>query len=155
MHYAWIILICCCLIEIGSVGAVANCLGLYVVPVCEEFGIGAATFSLYFTIQSISIAIATSVSGKLMTKYGVKKTLLVAIIMNAIWFVGLSRAQSITTFYVLGALIGTTFSLAMFLPVPALITAWFEEKRGFAMGLSMASAGITGACFSVVYSNII
>ncbi|MBP3585545.1 MAG: MFS transporter [Peptococcaceae bacterium] len=155
MHYAWVILICCCLIEIGSMGAVANCLGLYVVPVCEEFGIGAAAFSLYFTIQNISVAIASSFAGKLMTKYGVKKTLLVAIIINAIWFAGLSMAQSITAFYVLGALIGLTFSLAMFLPVPALITAWFAEKRGFAMGLAMAFAGIGGAGFSVVYSNII
>lgn len=155
MHYAWVILICCCLIQAGGSGAVASCLGLYVVPVCEEFGIGNAAFSLYLTIQNIFVAIAASFSGKVITKFGVKKTLLIAIIMNAIWFIGLSRAQSITVFYVLGALIGITFPMAIFLPVPTVITAWFAEKRGFAMGLAMAFGGIGGAGFSVVYSNII
>ena len=62
MHYAWVILICCCLIQAGGSGAVASCLGLYVVPVCEEFGIGNAAFSLYLTIQNIFVAIAASFS---------------------------------------------------------------------------------------------
>jgi len=155
MHYAWVILICCCLIEIGSMGAVANCLGLYLVPVCAEFDISAAAFSLYFTIQYLSISLSSSFCGKLMARFGVRKTLAVATVVNAVWFWRLSQAQSIQEFYVMGALIGITFAMVMFLPVPTLLSAWFEKKQGVAMGIAMAFAGIGGACFNVVFAKVI
>jgi len=155
MHYAWVILICCCLIEIGSMGAIACCLGLYLVPVCAEFDISAAAFSLYLTIQYLSIFLSSSFCGKMMARFGVRKTLIVATVVNAVWFWRLSQAQSIQEFYVMGALIGITFAMVIFLPVPTLVSAWFEKKQGFAMGIAMTFAGIGGACFSVVFAKII
>lgn len=154
MHYAWIILICCCLIEMGSLGLI-NCVGLYVSPVCEDFGIGAANFSLYLSIQMLSIAITAAVCGKIIKKIGLRRSLMIGAMAVALLFLGLSQAKSIKYFYFFGILFGPALNLVMMLPVPMLISNWFHEKKGLAMGIAMTFAGIGGAVFSLWLSRII
>ncbi len=45
--------------------------------------------------------------------------------------------------------------MLMILPVPLLITNWFDKRQGTAMGIAAACGGIGGACSSVLLSNII
>lgn len=155
MHYAWIILICCCLIGIGSQGTIMHCLGLYLVPVTTEFGVGAAAFSLYLTIQGLAFAAFASFAGKAVTKYGVKKSLIVAAILNACLFVGFSMAQNIYWFYIICIFMGMVFPVVMLLPIPALLNAWFEEKNGTAMGIAMMVSGLGAVVMNLVLSKII
>jgi MFS family permease len=155
MHYAWIILICCCLIGVGSQGTIMHCLGLYLVPVTTEFEVGAAAFGLYFTIQGLALAFFASFAGKTMTKYGVKRSLIVAAILNACLFVGFSMAQNIYWFYIICIFMGMVFPVVMLLPIPALLNAWFEEKNGTAMGIAMMVSGLGAVVMNLVLSKII
>ena len=155
MHYAWIILICCCLIGIGSQGAIMHCLGIFLVPVTTEFEVGAAAFGFYFTIQGLALAFFASFAGKAVTRYGVKKSLIIASILNAALFVGFSMAQNIYWFYVLCIFMGMVFPVVMLLPIPALLNAWFKEKNGTAMGIAMMVSGLGAVVFNLVFSKII
>lgn len=155
MHYAWIILICCCLIGIGSQGAIMHCLGIYLVPVCSEFGTGAAAFGLYFTIQGLALAVFASFAGKAVTKYGVKQSLIIGTILNTCLFIGFSMAQNIYWFYIICIFMGMVFPVVMLLPIPALLNAWFEEKNGTAMGITMMVSGLGAVAFNLVFSKII
>lgn len=154
MHYAWIILICCCLIEMGSLGLI-NCVGLYVAPVCGDFGIGAASFSLYLSVQMLSIAATAAICGKIIQNIGIKRSLLIGAAAIALLFWGLSTAKSIGYFYFFGVLFGPALNLVMMLPVPMLISNWFYAQKGLAMGIAMTFAGIGGAIFSLSLSKII
>ena len=109
MHYAWVILICCCLIELGSFGAIGNCLGLYVTPVCNEFQIKTATFTSYITIKAISLAGTATICGKIIKKIGTKKALIFSGCLNAFLFIGLGLAQSIQHFYIIAVFVGYVF----------------------------------------------
>lgn len=67
MHYAWLILFCCCMVELGSLGII-NCVGLFLAPVCADLGVGAADFSLYLSFQMLSIALTATPCGKIIKK---------------------------------------------------------------------------------------
>lgn len=155
MHYAWIILICCGLIGIGSQGAIMHCLGIYLVPVCTEFEVGAAAFGLYLTIQGLALATFASFAGKAVTRYGVKKSLIVGTLLNAALFVGFSMAQNIYWFYIICVFMGMIFPVVMLLPIPALLNAWFEEKNGTAMGIAMMVSSLGAVIFNLVFSKVI
>ncbi len=154
MHYAWLILFCCCMVELGSLGII-NCVGLFLAPVCADLGVGATDFSLYLSFQMLSIALTAAPCGKIIQKIEVKKSLLFGAVLTTILFYSMGLAQNIIWFYIMGILFGPALNLLMMLPVPILITRWFKDKRGFAMGLAMTFGGVGGVIFSIVLSGLI
>lgn len=155
MHYAWIVLIVCCLLEVGSLGTVLNCSGLFLNSVCEAFNIRATAFSIYIMMQNFSTAATAIFCKKLVDKCGIKKMVLLAAFVTCGCVIGFSQASSIWMFYVLAVFLGIAINMLMILPVPLLITNWFGKRQGTAMGIAAACGGIGGACSSVLLSNII
>ena len=154
-HYAWRILFACCCIQIGGLGVLGNCLGLYVSPVCTDMNISTTSFSLYLTLQGASMAITAPFCGKLIQKLSVRKLLMLTSLLASCCYISFGFAHSIIHFYIVGILLGPIMNIVEALSVPMLITAWFEKKQGFALGLAMACAGISGALFNSLLSSVI
>lgn len=58
--------------------------------------------------------------------------------------------HSLPLFYVSGILTGIGGAITMFLATPILINAWFAQRTGFAMGVSLAFTGVGAAIFSPI-----
>lgn len=155
IHYAWIVLAGCCMIQVGGLGNLANCLGIYVDPVCADLKISTTAFSLYFTLQAAAMAISATLCGNLMKKFGVRKCLIIAALAATLIYGGFAFADQVWHFYLLALIVGPVLNIVIVLAVPSLITAWFDAKKGLAMGVAMACAGIGGAFFNLVLSMII
>lgn len=155
IHYAWWILLSCCLIQGASLGLINNCAGIYFVPVSTELGVSTGDLSLYLTFQTL-----VSCLGMLLAKRMLLHIPLRILMVSAACFVGfpimaLSNGSKLWHWYLSGALqgVGLTY-LCYFLP-SLLLPNWFKKKLGFAVGLSAAFAGITGAVMSWLLAWVI
>lgn len=155
IHYAWIVLLGCCLVQVGGLGNLANCLGIYISPVCAELDISTTAFSLYFTLQAISMAISATKCGGMLKKFGVRRCLIVASLLATLVYIGFAFSRKAWHFYMLALLVGPVLNVVIVLTVPSLITIWFNDKKGLAMGIAMACAGVGGAFLNMVLSYVI
>lgn len=74
-----------------------------------------------------------------------------AFISYVLW----SRCLTLSQFYMVAIVTGISMSGLTLIPVSLLITNWFVEKRGLAMGIVFAGSGIGGMVFSPITNWII
>ena len=148
IHYAWWIMIACCAISCCT-GIVFISAGNFYRPVAESLGVGVGTFTVYVMISSLTMAALFPVMSKLIGKYPVP-VLLIGGILEYAPFGLMSCFNSLYQFYVAGFFIGVGAAITMFMAVPILINMWFVEKKGTAMGISLAFSGVAGAIASLI-----
>lgn len=67
----------------------------------------------------------------------------------------MSQVQTIAGFYILAPFLGLGFAACSAVPCSMMITNWFEEKRGLAMGIIFAGSNVGGALYSQLASRVI
>lgn len=144
IYYGWWVLLTCVVgLSVGPAQFAFGSLGLFMLPMQEEFSWGRADISLSLTIFTTCLIFAMPVAGNLVDKYGSK-----IIILPALLVLGLSLAsipvfvenlwQLYLIFFVIGTLGAASNSMAFMLT----ISNWFDRKRGLAIGLAMAGSGL-------------
>jgi len=120
---------------------------VFVAPLEKEFGWKRADTSMVFTIAVVVFALTFIVAGRLQDKLGPFKISLVGAILVSLGFFLCSYADSLNKFFiffgVLGGL-GNGFGYATPIPV---MSKWFPDKRGLAVGLAVAGYGGGSAIF--------
>lgn len=147
-YYGWVVLA-------GSVVAMALgsgvsfwAFGLYVDPMEEEFGWSRAEVSAGF---SVSLAVA-GLSGPLIGRWidlrGPRSAILVGAVATAVTYVLLWTTNSLWQWFVYLAINATFRQLMFFIPFQALVSRWFDKKRGVALGILGTGFSLGG--FAVV-----
>ena len=67
-HYAFVIMVCCCLVQAFGMGLILNCGSLFYVPVCTDLGFSRSEISTYMTGYFIGTTLVTPLAGKLLSK---------------------------------------------------------------------------------------
>ncbi len=120
---------------------------VFVAPLEKEFHWKRADTSNVFIIAVVVFALSFIVAGRLQDKFGPLKVSLVGAILVSLGFFLCSYADSITKFFiffgVLGGL-GNGFGYATPIPV---MSKWFPDKRGLAVGLAVGGYGAGSAIF--------
>ncbi len=155
IHYAWFILIGCCMLQIGSLGAVTNLSGLFYLPVCAELGFSVGQLSLYRTIMGVVSLVTLPFASKMLSKYDSRIILTGAALIFILPTIAMSRFDSVSQWYVAGAIQGLSSNLVNFVAAPLILTNWFKKRTGLVIGISTASAGLLGALFNYLVSGII
>lgn len=144
IHYAWYILVACCLMQGGTIGLVQNCRGLFYNPVCTELGFKVSAFTLYSTAHGIGAFFMLPFAAKLLDRYPVRRVLGIA----TLFFCGstalMGSLNSLAQWYVAGAIQGISGAFLLFLPVPILLNNWFHQRFGTAMGIAASMSGVMG-----------
>jgi OFA family oxalate/formate antiporter-like MFS transporter len=120
---------------------------VFVAPLEKEFHWKRADTSNVFIIAVIVFALSFIVAGRLQDKIGPFKISLIGAILVSLGFFLCSYADSLTKFFlffgVLGGL-GNGFGYATPIPV---MSKWFPDKRGLAVGLAVGGYGAGSAIF--------
>ncbi|MGB8066020.1 MAG: OFA family MFS transporter [Candidatus Sulfotelmatobacter sp.] len=120
---------------------------VFVAPLEKEFHWKRADTSNVFIIAVVVFALSFIVAGRLQDKLGPFKISLTGAILVSLGFFLCSYADSITKFFiffgVLGGL-GNGFGYATPIPV---MSKWFPDKRGLAVGLAVGGYGAGSAVF--------
>lgn len=133
-----------------------SCMGIYLKPVSETFGISRTQFSITTTISSIAMMISAVVAGKLVGKISIKISMTMGIILCAASMFIYSLAGSINIFYIAAILMGTAISFTCNMPISVLINEWFKDgKSGTALGIAFVGSGAGAMVLNPLYSSII
>lgn len=142
--YGWIIAICGTVILGLTQGVVSNCFSLYIIPVSAALNITRDAFSLCFTIINAIYAVISFTSGWIYSKIRIQTTMKVSAITLPLGYFAFSLCRSAAAFYVCSAVVGISLSFLTFIPFTAIISNWFYEKRGTALGICFMGSGLGG-----------
>ncbi len=144
IHYAWLILIACCMMQGAGLGLISNCAGVFFSPVCNDLGFEMGKFTLFRTLFTMSQALTMPFVAKLFRQKDVRMIVSVATVVMG----GVSILQGTFTelwqFYVFGIIQGCAASFIGVIPAPILLGNWFYKNTGTAVGISAAFSGLVG-----------
>lgn len=153
--FPWRALLCSCLFLGGGQGILMNTLGLFTPSVCAARGFGVGPFSVQMSISALAMMVGFMVAGKVMAKFNIKMLLLFCTAVQVGVFILYGQMTQLWMFYIASVLRGLACVIPSYMIGPLLISNWFENKRGLAMGIALSSNGIFGAAFSVLGGKLI
>jgi sugar phosphate permease len=89
-------------------------------------------------------------AGAIIDRAGARRLMLAGIVMAGVALVGLSTVETITGFYLFYFLNALGYVCGGPLPAQVLLTRWFSEARGKAMGFAYLGIGVGGALVPVL-----
>jgi MFS family permease len=95
------------------------------------------------------------VMGKLLERYDIRIIMTICTTMMAASFALFSQCRTLTQFYILALFLGIGSAGSHIIPVSMMITNWFIDKRGLAMGIVFAATGVGGLIFNPLANWII
>jgi len=108
--------------------------------VAHGWSFGAIMFSL--TILNLASIIAAPPAGYLIDRFGARAIMLPSIAMMAFCLLLWGYADTLPRFYAISALYGIATIGAQSLTYTKLLTGWFDERRGLALGIASAGLGL-------------
>lgn len=155
LFYGWYIVLTSFLIMFSAFAIVNSLHSLFMVPVTEELGMTRTTFSIVLSVGGLGLAIASPFMGKLLAKGNMKLIMSACVILAGIGFMLYSFAQSAIYFGIVAFCIGVCVAGFSNIPISIMLTNWFYEKKGMAMGLAFAGSGIGTAALSPLLTTLI
>jgi MFS family permease len=121
-------------------------LGLFIKPLNQDFGWDRASISAAGGLGAISSAIAIPFVGWLIDRWGIRPVLLPIIVLSAssIALIALTP-NSIGVFMLFFAITGLLGSGQGPLGYAKCVSAWFDDRRGLALGITMSGIGLGAA----------
>ena len=122
--------------------------GLYVDPLEKEFGWSRAEVSAGFSISLAAAGIAGPLVGRWIDIRGPREVILVGAIMTAATYALLALTSSLWQWFLFLSINAVFRQMMFFIPFMALISRWFAQKRGVALGI--LGAGFSMGAFVAV-----
>lgn len=139
--YRWIIVAAGGLLSCVAVGAMFS-LPVFLRPIAAETGWSVTGVSSAMTIGFLAMAFASMIWGPLSDRIGPLPVLLAGSILLAVSLALAARATSLLEFQlVFGLLVGSAIA-AIFAPMMACVTGWFDTHRSLAVSLVSAGMGM-------------
>jgi MFS family permease len=153
--YAWLRLGAA--IVLGTIGGVGMWSPVVVVPAVQaEFGIARAEAALPYTLTMIGFVFGSIMMGRLADKRGIMLPLLLATLAMSAGYVAASFSSSFWIFAVISGFgIGMCGSAALFAPLLADTSMWFDRRRGIAIALCAAGNYVAGTIWPPVLEHFI
>jgi predicted MFS family arabinose efflux permease len=144
IYYGWWIVVTAAVGMSTGPGQFAfGALGLFMIPLGEEFGWSRTEVSLALTCFTVALAISIPFIGKLVDQHGSRKVLLPSFIVFSVLLALIPiLANRLWILFLLFALIGSLGAGANALPYLRTISAWFDRRRGLALGIAMGGSGM-------------
>ena len=130
-------------VSVGSAQFAFGSLGLFITPFGTEFGWSRTAISVALTIFTVAQALAAPVIGHLIDRFGARRVLLPSLLIYAILLASIPVLLAhLWQLFLIFFLIGSLATGAGFIPYVRTISAWFDRRRGLALGVTMAGGGL-------------
>jgi predicted MFS family arabinose efflux permease len=117
--------------------------GVFLKPITAEFGWDRGTMSAASGMAALMIAVGVPVTGMLVDRWGVRRVLLPVILLFSVCVAAISLTPpSPIAFITLYAVMGLVSAGDSPQPYVKTIAAWFDGRRGLAVGIAMAGVGL-------------
>ncbi|MEW9309212.1 MULTISPECIES: MFS transporter [Labrys] len=139
--YRWVIVAAGGLLGCVAIGAMFS-LPVFLKPMSAATGWSVTGISTAMTFGFLAMALASMVWGNLSDRFGPRPVVLAGAVLLAASLALASQAGSLVEFQlVFGVLVGVAVA-AMFAPMMACVTGWFDTQRSLAVSLVSAGMGM-------------
>lgn len=139
--YRWVIVAAGGLLGCVAIGAMFS-LPVFLQPMAKETGWSVTGISTAMTFGFLAMALASMVWGSLSDRFGPRPVVLTGSVALAASLALASQAASLIQFQlVFGVLVGAA-TAALFAPMMACVTGWFDTQRSLAVSLVSAGMGM-------------
>jgi MFS family permease len=123
----------------------------------KDFGWASATVTSGNAVAKLVIGILFGfIAGYLIDKYGPKRLLMIGALMGGLSLIGLgSFGGALWMFYFIYLFNALGYVLGGPLPCQVLISRWFDENRGKAMGIAYLGIGLGGAVAPLISKELV
>ncbi|MGB3834209.1 MAG: MFS transporter [Mesorhizobium sp.] len=139
--YRWVIVAAGGLLGCVAIGAMFS-LPVFLRPMSQETGWSVTGISSAMTIGFLAMAAASMAWGNLSDRFGPRPVVLTGSVVLAASLALASRAGSLAEFQLLFGLLVGAATAAVFAPMMACVTGWFDTQRGLAVSLVSAGMGM-------------
>src|SRR4051812_19487404 len=140
-RYRWVIVAAGGLLGCVAIGGMFS-LPVLLQPIIRDTGWSVAGVSSAMTIGFLAMAFASMIWGTLSDRIGPRPVVLTGSIVIAASLALASRATSLIEFQLLFGLLVGVATAAIFAPMMATVTGWFETHRSLAVSLVSAGMGM-------------
>ena len=130
--------------------------GVFLKPIMEDTGWQRGSVSFALSIGGIFSAITVPILGRMMDRWSIRRVALPGIVLYALCLslVGLSP-RVFWVFTVMFAIAEMTSAIQTPLGYAKAISAWFDPRRGLALGIAMAGVGLGGTVIPQIANFLI
>ncbi|MEZ0167973.1 MFS transporter [Microvirga sp. TS319] len=140
-HYRWVIVAAGGLLGCMAIGAMFS-LPVFLLPISRETGWSVTGISSAMTIGFVSMALASLMWGTLSDRWGPRVVVTIGSIVLSAALAVASRATSLIEFQLVFGLVVGGATAAIFAPMMACVTGWFDTHRSLAVSLVSAGMGM-------------
>jgi predicted MFS family arabinose efflux permease len=117
--------------------------GVFLKPIAADMHWQRSTVSFALSLATLVSALATPILGRMIDRRGIRAVSLPGLVVFAasLCMLGL-LPRSPAAFILLAALAGVASTVQAPLPYAKAISAWFDDRRGLALGIAMAGVGL-------------
>jgi MFS family permease len=133
-----------CLLGISTGPAAFGLASLFLLggPIGEEFGWSRTAISMAVSVMMLCTALSLPLMGRLVDRFGVKQVLVPSIIIFGLCFLAASMISTYWQFIALYVAMGTIAVGTNSVPYMRVLTAWFDRRRGLAIGIAGSGTGL-------------
>lgn len=154
-HYHWVVFAVLFIGFFCTIGLENIRTSIFLIPVCEAFGISRGVFALATSIKSTVAVFSNMAFGFLYQKLGYRKMSTFGILVVGFSFLLCGLSKNVLLFYAASAIMGSVECCVTFALTSRAITEWFNRSRGLILGIVMAGSGLGGSVFSLLFSGVI
>jgi MFS family permease len=141
---AWMRLAIC--LALGTIGGVGMWSVVVVIPAVQaDFGVGRGEASLPYTFAMIGFALGGVAMGRVSDRFGIMAPVLAGTGLLAAGYMAAGLAPSIWVFALAHGLLIGLGSAAVFGPLLAHVSMWFDRRRGIAVAIAASGNYLAGA----------
>lgn len=154
-HYAWLIMIACIFMKVGSSAAVMAAMSNFITPIVQELGCEVSQLTTFVSIEAIAMALMYTTASKILTTKKIGLVMGLASVMEITGLALMSTYHSVGMFYLSGLIIGVAQAFTGFVAVPIVINMWFRKKAGTVLGIVVAVGSASGIIYNLLSAQLI
>lgn len=124
--------------------------GVFIDPLSEELSVGRGPVSLALSIGLLGNLLAGPAIGALSDRYGARRMTLISVVALAAVLASYSLVRNVYQLYAVSLMLVLLGAGTGPVTFTRIITAWFNERRGLALGITLTGIGIGGAIAPIV-----
>ncbi len=124
--------------------------GVFFTPLLKQFGWSRAKVSLLQSTMGLTMGIAMPIAGWLIDRVEARLVMLAGALLSGAAFVAASQAHSFAPMLAAYIAFGFGMGASTTLPAAFVVSNWFDDQRGLALGVAMAGASFGGTVMTLV-----
>jgi predicted MFS family arabinose efflux permease len=141
----WLVVVAMMLMQgTGAAALVPFAFSVFIKAIAQDYGWGRANVAAGISLFSLTFALGIPCIGVLIDRWGPRRPSLVSAVLFVISLASMAFVTSKVAFLALFAIVGLFAGATTAMPFFKVVAARFDERRGLALGVGAAGAGLGG-----------